>query len=119
VKFYLDEDLSGRIAEIARGMGIDIVTASECGNRRSEDEVRLLAAARAGRCLITRNRDHFVALTVRFFQDGLPHAGMLVAPYTFPADRFSAIAAAIAQYDRDHPDPVSPYGFDFLSRPRG
>ena len=118
MKFYLDEDLSGTVAEIARGMGVDIVTAHECGNDGSDDEIHVLAAARAGRCLITRNRDHFVALTLRFFQDDLPHAGVLVVPYTMPADRFSMVAAAIARYDRDHSEGVSPYGYDYLSSPR-
>ncbi len=119
MKFYLDEDLSGRIAEIARRMGVDIVTAHECGNHGSDDDLHLLVAARANRCLVTRNRDHFVALSVRFFQEDLPHAGVLVVPYTMPADHFSLVAAAIAQYDRDHPDGISPYGFDYVSQPRG
>ncbi len=118
MKFYLDEDLSGKIAEIARGMGIDIVTAHECGNYSSDDEVHLLAAARTGRCLVTRNRDDFVALSVRFLQDDLPHAGVLVVPYSIPTDHFSLVAAAIAQYDKDHPDGISPYGYDYVSRPR-
>ena len=118
MKFYLDEDLSGTIAEIARGMGVDMVTAHECGNSGADDDAHLLAAAGAGRCLVTRNRDHFVALTVRFFQDSLPHEGVLVVPHTMPADRFSLVATAIAQYDRDHPNGISAYGFDFLSPPR-
>ena len=118
MRFYLDEDLSGKVAEIARGMGVDIVTAHECGNSGSDDEVHLLAAARAGRCLVTRNRDHFVALSVRFLQEDLPHAGVLVVPYTMPADRFALLATAIAQYGRDHPNGVSPYGYDYVSRPR-
>ncbi len=118
MKFYLDEDLSGAIAEIAREMRIDIVTAHECGNFGSDDDVHLLSAGKAGRCLVTRNRDHFVALTVKFFQDDLPHAGLLVVPYTMPADRFSLVATAIAQYDGDHPDGISAYGYDYLSSPR-
>lgn len=118
MKFYLDEDLSGKIAEIARGMGVDVVAARECGNCGSDDEVQLLAAARADRCLVTRNRDHFVALSVRFLQGDLPHAGVLVVPYTVPTDRFVLVAAAIAQYDRDHPDGISPYGYDYVSQPR-
>ncbi len=116
MKFYIDEDLSGKVAEIARGMGVDIVTAHECGNQGAEDEIHLLAAARADRCLVTRNRDHFVALTVRFLQEGLPHAGVLVVPYTLPTDRFGMVAVAIAQYDRDHPNGISPYGYDFVRR---
>jgi hypothetical protein len=118
VKFYLDEDLSGKIAEVARGMGADVVAAHECGNCSANDDTHLLAAARAGRCLVTRNRDHFVALSVRFLQEDLPHAGVLVVPYTMPTDRFGLVAAAIAQYERDHPDGISPFGYDYLSRPR-
>lgn len=118
MKFYLDEDISGKVAEIARGLGVDIVTARECGNQGADDEVHLLSAARDGRCLVTRNRDDFVALSVRFLQDEQSHAGVLVVPYTMPTDRFSLIAAAIAEYDRDHPNGISPYGYDYLCPPR-
>ena len=118
MRFYLDEDLSGRIAEIARDMGVDIVTAQECGNLGADDDVHLAFAAQEGRCVVTRNRDHFVALTVKFLEEERPHAGVLVVPYTMPSDRFSQIAGAIAQYDCDHPEGISDYGLDYLSRPR-
>lgn len=85
-------------------------------SKREAAGIHLLAAARAGRCLVTRNRDDFVALSVRFLQDDSPHAGVLIVPYTMPTDRFNLVAAAIAQYDRDHPDGISPYGFDYVSR---
>ena len=118
MRFYLDEDLSGKIAEIARGMGVDIVTAHECGNFGSEDGAHLAFAAKEGRCLVTRNRDHFIALTVRFFEEERPHAGVLVVPYTMPSDRFRLIAGAISQYDSDHPEGISAYGLDYVSPPR-
>ncbi len=118
MRFYLDEDLSGRIAEIARGMGVDIVTAQECGNLGQDDHFQLAFAAGEGRCLVTRNRDHFRALTVRFVDRERPHAGVLVAPYFMPSDRFSLIAAALAEYDEKHPEGISPYTFDFLPQPR-
>ena len=118
MRFYVDEDLSGKIAEIARGMGVDIVTAHECGNFGSDDAVHLAFAANEGRCLLTRNRDHFIALTVKFFEEERPHAGVLVVPYTMPSDQFSLIARAITQYDSDHPDGMSKYGLDYLSRSR-
>ena len=117
MRFYLDEDLSGKIAEIARGMGVDIVSAHECGNFGSEDGVHLAFAASDGRCLVTRNRDHFIALTVKFFQEERPHAGVLVVPYTMPSDRFELIARAIAHYDSDHPEGISAYGVDYVSLP--
>ncbi len=115
MRFYLDEDLSGRIAEIAREMGIHIVTAHECGNLGVDDEVHLTFAAKEGRCLVTRNRDHFIALTVKFFEEERPHAGILIVPYTMPSDQFSPIARAIAQYNSDHPEGISDYGLDYVS----
>lgn len=118
MRFYLDEDLSGKIAEIARGMGVEIVAAHECGNLGSDDEDHLAFASKEGRCLVTRNRDHFVALTVKFIEEGRAHGGVLIVPYTMPGDRFGLIARAIAQYDMDHPEGISDYVLDYLSRPR-
>ena len=114
MRFYLDEDLSGKIAAIARGMGVDVVAAHECGNSGSDDEIHLTFAAKEGRCLVTRNRDHFIALTVKFFEEQRPHAGVLVVPYSMPSDRFSLIAGAITQYDSDHPEGISDYWLDFV-----
>lgn len=118
MRFYLDEDLSGKIADIARGMGVDMVSAHGCGNLGVEDDVHLAFAAKEGRCLVTRNRDHFIALTVKFFEEQRPHAGVLVVPYTLPGDRFRLIARAIAQYDSEHPEGISAYGLDYVSTPR-
>ncbi len=119
MRFYLDEDISPKIAEIARGMGIDVVAASECGRLGEDDSSQLDFAAAEGRCLVTRNRDHFKALTLRFINQERPHAGILVVPYSMPSDRFSLIAWALAEYDARHPDGISPYTFDFLPRPAG
>lgn len=118
MRFYLDEDLSEKIAQIARGMGLDIVAARECGNSGADDDSQLSFAAGEGRCLVTRNRDHFLALTVRFVEEGRPHAGVLVVPYSIPSDRFTLIARSIAQYDGDHPEGIYDYGLDYVSRPR-
>ncbi|TAK30048.1 MAG: hypothetical protein EPO21_20075 [Chloroflexota bacterium] len=118
MRFYLDEDLSGKIAEIARGMGVDIITAHESGNVGSGDDVHLAFAANEGRCLVTRNRDHFVALTVKFLEQERPHAGVLIVPYTMPGDQFSLIARAIARYDNEHPEGISEYGLDYVSQVR-
>ncbi|MBI2865508.1 MAG: DUF5615 family PIN-like protein [Chloroflexi bacterium] len=115
MRFYLDEDLSGKIAEIARGVGIDIVTAHDSGNSGAEDQLHLAFAAKERRCLVTRNRDHFIALTVKFFEERRPHAGVLIVPYTMPSDRFSLIASALARFDGDHPEGITIYGLAFLS----
>ena len=118
MKFYLDDDLSGKIGEIARETGADVTSAQEYGNSGEEDDVQLAFAALEGRCLVTRIRDHFVALTVRFFNEERPHAGVLIVPYSMPSDDFSTIAAALAEFDKSHPDGISPYTLDFLPQPR-
>ncbi|MDO8669856.1 MAG: DUF5615 family PIN-like protein [Dehalococcoidia bacterium] len=115
MRYYLDEDMSGKIAGIARGMGVDIVTASERGNAGADDDFQLAYAATEVRCLVTRNRGHFISLTVKFFEEERPHAGVLVIPYSLPNDRFNLIARAIARYDIDHPDGIPAYGLDFVS----
>ena len=68
-----------------------------------------------GRCFVTRNRSHFVSLTVRFFENGWPHVGVLLVASSLPGDQLAAIAKALACYDHEHPEGISAYAIDFLS----
>ncbi len=102
MRFYLDEDLSDRIAEITRARGIDVVSSHECDRDGLDDEQQLKLAAAEGRCLVTRNRNDFILLAVRFFEMGWPHAGVLMVSGSLPADRSSDLAAALAAYEREH-----------------
>lgn len=114
MRFYLDEDLSHRIAELARARGCDVLSSHECGRDGLRDEEQLRLAAAEGRCFVTRNRDDFIALTVRCFQDGAPHAGVLIVPDSLPADDFAALAAAVVAYAEEHPEGLPAYTIDFL-----
>jgi predicted nuclease of predicted toxin-antitoxin system len=80
IRFYLDEDLSYRIAEIARARGIDIITSRESGFNGRPDDEQLLFAARQGRCFVTENFGDFVQLTHEFQAAGHPHAGVALVP---------------------------------------
>ena len=115
MKFYLDEDLSPQIAELLRNKGLDCISAHATGMLGASDLEQLTFASTHMRCLVTKNRDDFIRLTVQFFNDNLPHFGLLIIPITIPGDRFSQIANALAACANDHPEGLPNYTVDFLS----
>lgn len=117
MRYYLDEDLSSHIAALVRAGGGDALSSHECGRDGLDDPEQLALAAEEGRCYVTRNRDDFIHLTVRYFEQGLPHAGVLIVPRSLPADCFSLVARALLQYSATHPAGLRPYTIDFLSAP--
>ncbi len=115
MKFYLDEDLSPKIADILRKTGVDAVSAHETGAMEASDLQQLEFAARDKRCLVTRNRDDFMKLTIRFFNEHRPHHGILIIPHTIPGDQFSSMVALLKTFASRHPRGLTPYTISFLS----
>ena len=115
MKYYLDEDLSPKIVELLRNLGIDSISAHETGMIQASDLEQLEFSSRKKRCLVTKNRDDFIRLTVQFFNDHLPHYGVLIIPRTFPGDRFNLIAEALSAYAQDHSKGMHPYTIDFVA----
>lgn len=115
MRYYLDEDISPKIAEILRKHGIDAVSAHGAGMVQASDREQLEHAASDSRCLITRNRDDFIRLTVQFFNEHRRHYGVLIIPYTLPGDKFSLIAKAIIRYHARHSkEKMESYTIDFI-----
>ena len=114
MRFYLDEDLSPRIAAICRGLGLDVVSSVEAGNGGLTDREQLQLASQDDRCLVTQNRADFVRLTVEFFEQLQPHAGVVLVPDSLPTDHFSGIAQALHAYAEAHPGQAMDYVVDFL-----
>jgi len=114
LKYYLDEDLSPKIARLLREQKIDCTSAHEIGMVQASDLAQLEFAANERRCLVTKNRDDFIRLSVQFFNNQLPHYGVLIIPHSYPGDRFSLIAEALEIYTKRHPGGMMPYTIDFL-----
>ena len=112
MKLYIDEDLSPVIAEMLRGRNVDAVSAHETGGRGLSDEEQLRRAGGEGRCLVTRNRDDFIRLTLRWYTDQQPHFGVLIIPFAVPSTRFAMVVEALATHAAGSDLP--PYTIDFL-----
>jgi predicted nuclease of predicted toxin-antitoxin system len=114
VKYYLDEDLSPKVAEILRKDGIDAVSAHEVGMLQESDFTQLKYASSHKRCMVTKNRNDFIKLSVLFFNENRPHCGVLIVPASYPGDKFNHIAKALKKYASKHADGMPSYGVDFL-----
>ncbi len=114
MKYYLDEGLSPRIAEILRQAGIDAVSAHEVDMLEASDFEQLEYASSQKRCFVTRNRNDFIRLTVLFFNESRPHFGVLIVPHSYPGDRFSFIAETLKNYALSHKEGTVSYSIDFL-----
>lgn len=115
MNFYLDEDISPKVAQLLRKKSIDAVSAHETGMLGASDEEQLAAASADGRVLVTRNRDDFILLTVRFFEDLKPHHGLLIVPHTIPGSNFNLFATLLMKFAKKHPKGLVPYTIEFLS----
>ena len=114
MRFLLDEDLNPLIAEVARALGLDVVSVHEIDRRGVPDEGQLRFSAAEDRIFVTRNRDDFIRLTIAFFQTGESHAGVLIVPRSLPNHRPERIAHALKRWQERPGDPGSSF-IDFLS----
>jgi hypothetical protein len=104
VTFYLDENLSPRIAEMLRARGLDVVSAHEIlGNTQLDDRSQLHYAAGARRAIVTCDVEDFAVLTGEFIATNREHAGIVLVPPSFRTDEFAAITDAVEQVARDYP----------------
>jgi len=118
MRFHLDEDLSYRIAILARERyGVDVTSSHELGMDHATDEEQLSHAAEVERCVVTGNADDFRRLTTAYLAAQLAHAGVLIVPPSMPRRNFDLMARALAAYHALHPEPFIPYLVDYLRPP--
>ena len=116
MKYYLDEDISPKVAELLRGTGVDAVSAHEKGMLGVSDEEQMMAAAKEKRVPVTRNSDDFIRLTVGFFEDLRSHYGLIIIPHSIPGSNFSLLARLLSEHAQKHPEGLDPYTIEFVSR---
>ena len=114
IKFYLDEHLSPVIAEMLRKNKIDAVSAHEVGMVQMNDLQQMEYAAVQKRCMVTRNRNDFIRLTIQFFNEHRPHYGVLIIPQSYRGDNFRTEALALKSFADKHRGGLPPYLVDFL-----
>jgi hypothetical protein len=116
VKLYIDEDISPKVADLLRKKGVDAVSAHERGMIGASDEDQLIIAANESRATVTRNRNDFITLTVRFFEDLKPHHGLLIIPYSIPGSDFKLMADLLYACTLNYPDGLASHTIEFVSK---
>ena len=117
MKFYLDENMSPKIAEIMRSLGAEAVSAHEVAMVGVADEEQLDFAARQGMCLVTFNRNDFIELSRLYLDSGRAHSGVIIVPHTFRGGDFRQTAKALVAFGSQYEKELPPYAVAFLSHP--
>lgn len=118
MRYYLDADLDPDIAMAARALGLDIVSAHECGATTLTDDEQLARAASERRCVVTFNRDDFLAVTRMAYDKNAPHCGILIVLPQWRYSRHAVIAKALAAHSARFPEDTLPaYTIAFLTHP--
>jgi predicted nuclease of predicted toxin-antitoxin system len=79
LSLYLDEDVHPDVAPVLRGMGFDVVTTIEMGNKGASDNDQIEFAIQENRTLLTFNVRDFVLLYDFLYDEGRKHAGIVVS----------------------------------------
>ena len=114
MKFYLDEDLTPKLADALRRKGIDTTSAHEVGNLQLSDREQLAYAAQENRCLVTRNARHFVLLARDSIQRQTPHSGILLCSPRFTGAEIRTLVDQLARVATQYPKGLGPYDIFYL-----
>ena len=76
MRFYVDEDISARVAMILQAMRIDAISSQEQGRNGTDDREQVLFATSLERCIVTNNVRDFHGLSLQFDREGIVHTGI-------------------------------------------
>ena len=116
MKFYIDEDISPKVAEILRKRGIEAVSAHDIGMAGVSDEDQLAEAVSRKCAIVTRNRGDFIALTVQAFENRSPHYGLVVVSHRISGSDFGDMAALLEKCAKKNPKGMGAYTIEFVTK---
>lgn len=114
MRFYLDEDLAPRVAQMLRRRGIDAVSAHELGNTQLTDREQLDRAVRQGRCLVSANARDFIVLGRAAIAAGTPHAGIVLCSSRAHGGDVAGLARRLTEMTRLYPRGLGEYDVIYL-----
>ncbi len=109
MRVLLDEQLSGRIAQLLRERGLDVEAVVERSDLlQAPDHDVIAVAAREGQAVVSNNIKDFRPLAAERVSDGRGHAGLILLPAGRSRSREAtgALADAIEAVMRAHPDGI-------------
>ena len=116
--YHLDEDQTQIVARLARErFGLIVSSSHKLGMDRLSDEEQIQFVTEQGVCLVTRNRDDFIAITRRLQRSGTAFSSVLIVPESMPGNDFFRIARALAYFHHLYPEPYIPGLVGYLHDP--
>jgi predicted nuclease of predicted toxin-antitoxin system len=116
VKFYIDEDISPKVAEVLRKRGVDVVSAHDIGMTGASDEDQFAEAVSRKCAIVTRNRGDFITLTIQAFENRSPHYGLVVLSHSISGSNFKGMAALLEKCTRKNPAGMAAYTIEFITK---
>jgi predicted nuclease of predicted toxin-antitoxin system len=109
VRAILDEQLSPQIAVLLRQAGYDVDAVADREDLVGRRDRIIEVAYGEGRAVVTNNIKDFRPLAAEWLAQGRVHAGLILLPSTRTRTRnaITAVAGAIENVLRDHPDGLS------------
>lgn len=98
MRFFLDEDISGEVAQIARNLGLDAKSVHELGRRGLSDDEQFGYAIDEEMVMVTRNRNDFLALNNEHHANGIPNCGLLIVRHRLPSEQPARIAHRLREW---------------------
>ena len=110
MRAILDEQLSPQIAVLLRKAGFDVDAVADREDLAGRsDRIIFEVAYGENRAVVTNNIKDFRPLAAEWLAQGRVHAGLILLPSAWTRTRHAvaAVAAAIENVLRDHPDGLS------------